>query len=382
MQISDIRTVHCGAPAEPVARLDRVWTFVVIETDDGTQGVGECSVFRLNQAVAEVVHRFATFLIGQDPTRVEHLWQQMYRHPFFRGGPIMNAAISGIDQALWDIAGKVAGLPVHRMLGGPVRDRVRAYARGDLAGSTVEQVLEAQRAGFTAFKLSQPHPEGGFEEFAVAQAAADQVSDARDAVGRDLDLMVDFHGRLSPAAAVRFLDAVRDQGLLFAEELIPPDNVPAYAQVTAAVPEVPCATGERLYTRWGFRELIELRAVHVIQPDICYAGGISELRRIAAHAETHYISMAPHNPNGPVATAANIHLAAAIPNFLILEYARKPPYFESVLKQPLTLTKGYFELPETPGLGVELDEDYIASHPPHDLAIPSDWYADGSVADV
>lgn len=382
MQITDVRTLHCGAPTEPEARLDRVWTFVVVETDEGIPGVGECSVFRLNQAVAEVVHRFATFLIGQDPTRVEHLWQQMYRHPFFRGGPIMNAAISGIDQALWDIAGKVAGLPVCRMLGGPVRDRVRAYARADLGGSGVDPVLDAQRAGFTAFKLSPPHSERGFNELAVAQAAADQVSEVRAAVGRDLDLMVDFHGRLSLAAAVRFLDAVRDQGLLFAEELIPPDNVPAYAQVTSAVPEVPCATGERLYTRWGFRELIESNAVHVIQPDICYAGGISELRRIAAHAETHYISMAPHNPNGPVATAANIHLAAAIPNFLILEYARKPPYFESVVKQPLTLKQGHFQLPETPGLGVELDEDYIAAHPPHELPIPSDWYVDGSVADI
>jgi galactonate dehydratase len=382
MKITDIRILHCGAPAEPEARLDRVWTFVTIKTDEGVQGVGECSVFRLNQAVAEVVHRFATFLIGQDPTRVEHLWQQMYRHPFFRGGPIMNAAISGIDQALWDIAGKVAGLPVYKMLGGPVRDRVRAYARGDLGGTTVEQVLEAGRAGFTAFKLSPPHPEEGFNEYTVAQAAADQVAEVRQAVGHDMDLMVDFHGRLSPAAAVRFLDLVRDHGLLFAEELIPPDNVPAYAQVTAAVPEVPCATGERLYTRWGFRELIESRAVHVIQPDICYAGGISELRRIAAHAETHYISMAPHNPNGPVAAAANIHLAAATPNFLILEYARKPPYFEHVLHQPLVLTEGHFGLPDAPGLGVDLDEDYLKSHPPHELTIPSDWYADGSVADV
>ena len=158
--------------------------------------------------------------------------------------------------------------------------------------------------------------------------------------------------------------------------------MPAYAQVTAAVPEVPCATGERLYTRWGFRELIESRAVHVVQPDICYAGGISELRRIAAHAETHYISIAPHNPNGPVATAANIQLAGATPNFLILEYARKPPYFESVLQEPLAFADGHFALPEVPGLGVELDESFIASNPPHELEFGSDVYADGAVADI
>jgi len=382
MRITNIRTLHCGAPSALEAPLDRVWTFVLIETDDGVSGVGECSVFRLNQSVAEIVHRFSQFLVGQDPTRVEHLWQQMYRHPFFRGGPIMNAAISGIDIALWDIAGKVAGLPVYRMLGGPVRDRVRAYARADLSGSTVEQVLQAQHHGFTAFKLSPPHPTGGFSEFATADAAIEQVFQVRNAAGSDLDLMVDFHGRLSPAAAVRFLDGVRDQGLLFAEELIPPDNVPAYAQVTSAIPQVPCATGERLYTRWGFRELIETRAVQVIQPDICYAGGISELRRIASHAETHYIQMAPHNPNGPVATAANIHLAAASPNFLILEYARKPPFFEHALQKPLSLTAGHFDLPKAPGLGVEINEKYIGEHPPHDLKFPSDWYADGAVADI
>ena len=382
MRITDIQTMHCGAPAAPEARLNRVWTFVRIETDSGIHGIGECSLFKVNQAVAEVVERFGSFLIGQDPTRVEHLWQQMYRHPFFRGGPILNAAISGIDMALWDIAGKAAGLPAYRMLGGPVRDRIRAYARADLAGSEIDQVLEAQRQGFTAFKVAPPHLEGGFNEFALAKAAVELVAAVRAAAGPELDLMIDFHGRLSPAAAVRFLHGVRDQDLLFAEELIPPDNVPAYAQVTAAVPEVPCATGERLYTRWGFRELIESRAVHVIQPDICYAGGISELRRIAAHAETHYISMAPHNPNGPVATAANIQLGAATPNFLILECARKPPYFESVLQEPLAFADGHFALPEAPGLGVELDEAFIAANPPHELEFGSDVYADGAVADI
>lgn len=382
MRIIDVQTMHCGVPAAPEARLNRVWTFVRIETDAGIHGIGECSLFKVNQAVAEVVERFGTFLIGQDPTRVEHLWQQMYRRPFFRGGPILNAAISGIDMALWDIAGKAAGLPVHRMLGGPVRNRVRAYARADLAGSEVDQVLEAQRQGFTGFKVAPPHLDAGFNEFALARAAVDLVAKVRAAAGPKLDLMIDFHGRLSPAAAARFLHGVRDHDLLFAEELIPPDNVPAYAQVTAAVPEVPCATGERLYTRWGFRELIEARAVHVIQPDICYAGGISELRRIAAHAETHYISMAPHNPNGPVATAANIQLAAATPNFLILEYARKPPYFENVLQQPLAFGDGHFVLPEAPGLGVELDEAFIAANPPHELEFGADTYADGAVADI
>ncbi|MBM4436837.1 MAG: galactonate dehydratase, partial [Actinobacteria bacterium] len=272
--------------------------------------------------------------------------------------------------------------PVYQLLGGPVRDRVRVYPRADTPGGPVEQVVEAQRQGFTAFKLSPPDPRGPFDEVALIDATLALLAEVRQAVGPRFDLMVDWHGRLSPAGAIRFLEGANPYRLLFAEEVIPPDNVPAYAQVARAAPGTPCATGERLFTRWGFRELIETRGVAVLQPDVCYAGGISELRRIAAHAETHYLQVAPHNPNGPVAMAASLHVAAAIPNFLILEYARKYPEFDAALREPLKLRNGHFELPTTPGLGVALDLDYVAQHPHNDVPIQSAWHTDGSVADI
>jgi galactonate dehydratase len=382
MKITDIKTVDVGGPPDAKVPLNRNWTFVLVETDEGITGIGDATLLGMDLAVIGVIQHFRNLLLGQDPTRVEHLWQQMYRHPFWRGGPVLGAAISGIDMALWDIAGKVAGLPVYKMLGGAVRDRIRCYVRDDFATSTVEQAVEAKELGFTGIKYGPVADKHNISEPALADVAAELTAEIRDAVGPEMDLMVDFHGRLTPPAAIRALQKLEPLDVFFAEELIPPDNIPAYAEVAAAVPGVPVATGERLYTRWGFRELIETRAVPIIQPDICYAGGISELRRIAAHAETHYIKMAPHNPNGPVATAASIHLAAAMPNFLILEYARKTPNFEMVLKEPLVVKDGYFELPTGPGLGIELDFDYIAKHPRHLVPIGSNFHSDGSVADV
>ncbi len=382
MKITKITTVQVGAPPDESSLLDRNWTFVIVDTDEGIRGLGECTLLRMELAVSAVLDRMSTFLVGQDPTRVEHLWQQMYRHPFWRGGPIINAAISGLDQAFWDLAGKAAGLPVFRMLGGPVRDRVRCYVRPDFAGPVVDQALEAKSDGFTGFKFG-PEPEfGTVSESEIVESAINTARDLRDAVGGEMDLMIDIHGRLSPPKAVACLEALRPFDLLFVEEVIPPDNITAYAQVAAAVPGVPSATGERLYMRWAFRELIESRSVPIIQPDVCYAGGISELRRIAAHAETNYIQVAPHNPNGPVACAASVHLAAAMPNFLILEYARKPPYFEDVLRDPLVLEDGHFELSDRPGLGVELDDEFVEAHGHHFVANPANWQRDGSVADV
>ena len=381
MKITDIRTVELGAPPDEHVRLNRNWTFVIINTDEGVTGLGEATLYRMDLAVNGVIQHLRDVLLGQDPTRVEHLWQQMYRHPFWRGGPVLGAGISGIDMALWDIAGKVAGLPVYKMLGGPVRDRVRCYVRNDFAGTAVDQALDAQEHGFTGIKFGAG-ADKQLSELALADVNAEMTAEIRAAVGPEMDLMIDFHGRLTPSAAIRALKKLEPFDVFFAEELIPPDNIPAYAEVARAVPGVPVATGERLYTRWGFRELIETRAVPIIQPDICYAGGISELRRIAAHAETHYIQVAPHNPNGPVATAANLHFAAATPNFLVLEYARKTPYFERMLVEPLVVKDGHFELPTGPGLGIELDFDYIAKHPRHLIPIRGKWHADGSVADV
>ena len=382
MKITDINTRHVGAPSDEQTRLDRNWTFVTIETDTDITGLGECTLLGMELAVTAAIDRMSNFLVGQDPTRVEHLWQQMFRHPFWRGGPVLNAAISGIDQALWDIAGKAAGLPVYKMLGGAVRDRVRCYVRPDFAGPVVDQAIAAKEQGFTGFKFGPEAPSGLTSDMDLVNAAIADVSAIRQAVGPQMDLMIDFHGRLNPAIAVKCLEKLSQFDLLFVEELIPPDNPAIYAKVAASVPGVPSATGERLYTRWGFRELIEFQAVPIIQPDVCYCGGISELRRIAAYVEPNYVKVAPHNPNGPVACAASIHAAAAMPNFLILEHARKPPYFENVLQDPLVVADGYFELNDRPGLGVELNEDFATAHPHHLITRDTHWLPDGSVADV
>lgn len=382
MKITDIRTVHLGAPADERSHLDRNWTFVLVDTDTDIQGVGECTLHRMSRAASEAVDQLKSLLIGQDPRRVEHLWQQMYRHPFWRGGIVLSAALSGIDQALWDIAGKSAGMPVYRLLGGPVRDRIWCYARPDGAQTHVEQAIKAKEQGFTAFKFGPGEPSGPMTDDILVKSAVSSAGEIRAAVGPDMRLMIDFHGRLSPIGATKVLEALRPYDLFFVEELIPPDHVDAYRDITHSIPGMTYATGERLYTRWGFRQLIESRAVQIIQPDLAYAGGISEVRRIAAHAETHYLSVAPHNPNGPVATAASIHIAAATPNFLILEYARKAPYFEEVLRDPLVVRDGHFELPERPGLGVELDEDFLSRHPYHHVPYGPAWDPYGAVADV
>ena len=209
MKITKITTVQVGAPPDESSLLDRNWTFVIVDTDEGIRGLGECTLLRMELAVSAVLDRMSTFLVGQDPTRVEHLWQQMYRHPFWRGGPIINAAISGLDQAFWDLAGKAAGLPVFRMLGGPVRDRVRCYVRPDFAGPVVDQALEAKSDGFTGFKFG-PEPEfGTVSESEIVESAINTARDLRDAVGGEMDLMIDIHGRLSPPKAVACLEALR-----------------------------------------------------------------------------------------------------------------------------------------------------------------------------
>ena len=388
MKITDVRPVHFQVALERTSPTIWDWLFVVVETDEGITGVGESAAITLEAAVKGAVEWLRKFLVGQDPTRVEHLWQQMYRHLFWRGGPVLSAAISAIDVALWDITGKAAGLPVYKLLGGPVRDYIPTYTHSDQPGTVAENAVRDRDAGFFGIKIAKVPP-GPADPRKRADTHLELIREAREAAGPDMNIMTDFHGNLTVTEAIRFLERVKPHRLTWAEELIQPDNVPAYIQLARAVPGVPCATGERLLYRFGFRELIESHAVPIIQPDIGLAGGISEVRRIAAYAETHYVQVAPHNPFGPVNTAASIHLGTATPNFLVLEHARRSPHFERVVKKPLALRNGHFELPTAPGLGVELDEAYIAAHPPKPRTMDEygatrhqAWGADGSVADV
>ncbi len=346
-------------------RVDRQnWLFVSVETDEGITGLGEASLEGRELTVEAAIREHGRYLIGQDPRKIVHHWQALYRHGFWRGGVVLNSALSGLEQALWDIKGKALGVPVYELLGGPTRDRVRVYTH--CGGATPEEAAERARelveAGFTGLKFGS-WPAGEYEDRAGVRWVARRMEAVRAAVGPDVDLMVDNHGRSAPGTAIELARALAPYDLLFFEEATPPDNLLALEQVKRANPGVRLATGERLFTKWGYRELLDRQLVDVIQPDLCHAGGILETHAIAAMAEVSYVKVAPHNPNGPVATAASIQLAAAIPNFLILELALSEPQRSQVQRVGPRLVDGFFELPTGPGLGIELDPEVIAANP-------------------
>lgn len=338
----------------------RNWLFVKVETDQGVHGWGEGSLVNQTMAIAESVRQISPQVIGQDPARIERLWQIMFLHNRYRGGVVIMSALSAIDQALWDIKGKVLNAPVYQLLGGAVRDKIRTYTH---AGDP-ETVQKRRREGFDAIKTSPwPGRDMDTNERSDVTWLRDHIASIRDAGGPDMDIMVDSHGRTRPKMALKQISAIDDMGLLFFEEPVPPDNVASLELLRGAGLRTDIATGERLLGRWAYRSLIEQQLVDVIQPDVCHTGGISELRRIAAMAEIYHIRLAPHNPKGPVATAANIHLAAATPNFLILEHAWPHPLFDEVQTEPMQLSNSYYGLPTKPGLGVDLDEEAVLSHP-------------------
>ncbi|MBC8228169.1 galactonate dehydratase [bacterium] len=374
MKITRIRTRVMGT-------LGRNWIFVFIETDEGITGIGEATTEYQEHAVASAIEQhFAPALIGRDPTEIERLWQVMYRLFWWRQGVVMSSAISGIEQALWDIAGKVYGQPVYRLFGGPCRDRVRLYARGDL--SLTSQAREAQAAveeGFTAFKWGYGPTGKPFDEEENIRAAHETAQAIVEATDDRLELMVDCAGLFSLNGAMRLIRGLQDYRMLFVEEPVCVDNINEMEQLHQAGLGVNLALGERFCTRWAFREFLERRAVDIVQPDICHAGGIGELRKIATMAEVYGVKVAPHNPYGPVALAAAVHFAAVTSNFLILEYCRRTPLFFQVQKHGITIVNGYAELPTEPGLGVELDEELIAQYPYQPLKIREYYGADGSV---
>lgn len=353
------------------------WLFVRVQTDEGLHGWGEASVEGQEKAVAEAIHAVGPRIIGEDPTRIEYLWQMLYRQGFWRGGPVLNSALAGIDQALWDVTGKAYGVPVYKLLGGPVRDRIRAYTHT----RSVKQAVALVKEGFTAIKTNS-WPYGNiFDPAKAVSFLHDYIGSLREAVGPGIDLMVDNLGRTWPSLVIRQIEVVEEFGLLFFEEPTGPENLDLLAQLRRVPFRVDLATGERLYSRWDYKELIERQLVDIIQPDVCHCGGISELRRIAAAAETYYIRVAPHNPNGPVATAANVQLAAAIPNFAILEYSHLVSEHPEVQKTGPVLTDGYFDLPTAPGLGIELDMDVIERNPYVNRQYQGVFYPDGAPAD-
>jgi galactonate dehydratase len=363
---------------------DRDWVFVRVETDEpGLVGWGEASLGWHTRAVVGAVGDLAPLVVGQDPRAVERLWQTMTRAPFFNGGIVTMSAVSGIDQALWDIKAKALGVPVYELLGGPVRDRVRTYVNlgSELGGNGqhpeawADAALAACEDGFDAMKVYPAAPARALEGSSYVRKAEELVRTVREAVGDDAEVMVDLHGRTSPATAIELGHALEPLRPWWLEEPCQPGTVEATAEVARTLP-IPIATGERLATAHEFRTYLDARACAVIQPNVCYCGGISGFRRIAALAETAQVAVAPHNPNGPIGTMASIQLALALPNVLILELVRSDvPWRDEIVDAPVEAAGGYLEAPTRPGIGVELVEEVAAAHPgrspaPHLHAAP------------
>jgi galactonate dehydratase len=342
------------------------WLFLRIQTNEGITGWGEPVVEGRAETVRAAVAELSDLLIGEDPLRIEDHWQVLTRGGFYRGGPVLSSAVAGIDQALWDIAGKTYGAPVHQLLGGPVRDRARVYSwiGGDEPEQVADQAREQVEAGFTAVKMIASGRMEPIETLAGTRAVVDRVAAVRDAIGPDRDFVVDFHGRMSTAMSQRLLPLLEPLSPLFVEE----PSLPEYARDLARLVEhttVPIATGERLYSRWDFRDVLTT-GVAVVQPDVSHAGGLSEVRRIAALAEAHDVSLAPHCPLGPIALAASLQLAFATPNFLIEEQSIGIHYNQGnelldylVDSSMFRFADGYAALPTAPGLGIEIDESAV-----------------------
>jgi galactonate dehydratase len=356
----------------------RNWVFVKVETDQaGLYGWGEASLEWKTRSVVGAVQDFEPMIVGEDPTRIEHLYQKMYRQSFWRTGVIGLSAISGIEQACWDILGKWLNQPVYKLLGGAVRNRVRMYTHlggGDMRAVYdsqssfdpqifVTRALEVVAKGYSAVKVLITPPTESLNSIAAYKQAARLMEALRLAVGDDVDIMVDCHGRHSLANAIEFCRILAPYRPYFVEEPVPPENVEVMAEVRKASP-VPIATGERLVTRYQFRELFEKLACHVIQPDLCHCGGLWEAKKIAAMAEVYSMGVAPHNPLGPVANAAALHFDLSTPNFLIQEdMLTDVPWRWEVVQHSLRSENGYWLPPEAAGLGVEIDETAAARHP-------------------
>jgi len=352
------------------------WLFLKIHTNAGIVGLGEPITEGRAKTCATAVEEIASYLVGQDPRRVAHHWQAIYRHAFYRGGPILTSALSGIDQALWDIKGKALGVPVYELFGGPTRDRVKVYT----GAGRPDDIKRSIANGFTAFKtgVGNKNPARIVETPGFVQQCAERFAALREAAGPDIDIGIDFHGAISPQTAKLLIKALEPYQPMFIEEPVQCQNVDVMAEIARGT-FLPIATGERIFTKWGFREILEKGAASILQPDLCHAGGLTECRIIAGMAEAYYAAIAPHNPLGPISLAAGVHLAASIPNFLCQEQVNLG---DGYLKKPFKIENGYIPIPTGPGLGIELDEEAIADKIDHDWRNPETYDAyDGSVTD-
>lgn len=342
------------------------WLFCRIETSDGVVGWGEPVVEGSAEVVRTAVHQLGELIMGKDPLRIEDHWQVMTRSTFYRGGAILASAVAGLDQALWDIAGKVRGAPVHELLGGPVRDRVRVYGwvGGDDPAEVADHVGAQVENGFTAVKMNVGAKISPIATQGEVAAAAARTAAARAALGPHGDVALDFHGRVTRPSARRLIEALEPSAPFFVEEPLVPEHTHLMGDLVAST-SIPIATGERLYSRTDFLPAVQA-GVTVLQPDLCHAGGISEVRRIAALGEPFGALLAPHCPLGPIALAASLQVDFATPNFLIQEQSLGIHYnvgndLLDYLVDPtvFAFSEGYVARPTAPGLGIEVDEKAV-----------------------
>lgn len=360
---------------------------VKITTNNGLKGWGETTLEGKPESVEGAVRELADYLIGKDPLRIEHHWQHMYRSAFFRGGAILMTAIAGVDQALWDIAGQHYGVPVYKLLGGAVRDRIRVYAHWGINNLSDESQSAArdrltmlQKRGYTAFKMGPPGKWRGHEPPAVIDEFVECAFLMREWVGPEVELAFDFHGKMTPALAIEICQEIKGMRPMFVEEPVPQENIDALKLVSDHV-TFPIATGERLLNRWEFREVLEKQAAAYIQPDVSHAGGITELKKIANLAETYYIHVLPHCAIGPVAFSACMHVDAVIPNFLAQEQVDSA-LGDGILQDSWQVVEGHITLPDTPGLGFAINEAEASKRVKYAEELGGEHYhEDGSVAD-
>ena len=366
MQITDIKTflIHPGKAKN--------LCFVKIETDEGIYGWGECyTQSDRDVQITAHVDQLKRYLIGRDPTNIKHFTQMAFDDFAGRRGAMdYYCAISGLEHAMWDIAGKAYGAPVHKLIGGACRDKIRVYANGWSGGnptpdSLAERASEVIEAGFTALKFD-PIP-GRWRTYVskdVERAAVENVRAVRQAVGPDVDILVEMHRRLAPMHAVRIAHEIEQYRPFWFEEPILAENIPALASVRQKI-NIPVVTGEELYTKFEFREVFERQAADILNPDVCNVGGILELKEIAAMAEPYFVVISPHNFNSTtVGLAATIQVSAAIPNFLITEYfVNLEELGRDIAKNPFEVKDGYIQIPDAPGLGIDLDEERLAAYP-------------------
>jgi galactonate dehydratase len=374
------------------ARL-RNWIFVRVETDvPGLYGLGEATLEFQTRAVAGAIEDLALLIMGEDPNNIEHLWQVMFRHPFFKGGIVTMSALSGIDQALHDIKAKHLGIPLWQLLGGLSRKRLRMYDHlggGDSdsvynaaqQSSFAEKAARSKTDGFSAVKILAVGKSAPLDGISALKEAESLMAAAREGAGDDMDIMVDLHGRTSAAMAIQYVKVLEPYRPFFIEEPCQPEDWEGTARVATST-SIPIAAGERLVHRRDFLPLLQSGAIAVAQPDVCHAGGITEVKRIAALCDTFGVSMAPHNPLGPIATMVNIHLGFAMSNFLIQEVMRSDvPWRDDIVSGVTPIIKGFVSPSEAPGLGVDINFEAATKHPYQEVR-PVQWYHhDGSVAD-